>query len=80
MDVNAFKLTEQEEDYEKEGWENKNAIEIRYPAYLMAFLYQQAGHSSSSSLRVLATEVIPKPSRGSDQLKSLLQQATYWIS
>lgn len=60
--------------------EHKYAIRIGNPAYPMAVHYHKAGHSSSSPLKVMAIEVIPKPPRGGNQLKTLLQRETFWIS
>lgn len=60
--------------------EHKNAIRTKNPAYPMAVHYQQAAHPSVSSLKVMVIEVVPKPLRGGDHLRILLQRETFWIS
>ncbi len=59
--------------------EHKYAIRVKNMLYPMARHYNEVGHVTESSLKVIGIESIPCSMRGGNRQKQLLQRETFWI-
>ncbi len=59
--------------------EHKYAIRVKNMLYPMVRHYNEVGHVTESSLKVIGIEYIPYSMRGGNRQKQLLQRETFWI-